>query len=106
MQLPGELACQRWNPILLNSQGTVVLAFDDIRHVIMSFQVEYDHHIKPPTPYAPPDPMGIGCDEDTIGNVQQLVPKQPHADKSKLELCAPVSLGECFKSHISLLSVI
>lgn len=31
--------------------------------------------------------MGIGRDEDTIGNVRSLVPKQPHADKSKLELC-------------------
>lgn len=43
---------------------------------------------KPPKvePYAPPDPMGLGRDEDTIGNVRSLVPKQPHANQEKLAL--------------------
>ena len=42
-----------------------------------------------PVPDAPPDPMGLGRDEDTIGNVRALVPKQPVPDQAKLELCAP-----------------
>lgn len=33
--------------------------------------------------------MGIGRDEDTIGNVRALVPKQPQPDQEKLALCAP-----------------
>jgi hypothetical protein len=32
--------------------------------------------------------MGLGRDDDTIGNVRSLVPKQPQPDLDKYETCA------------------
>ena len=56
-------------------------------------QVEFVRRHPKVEPYAPPDPMGLGRDEDTIGNVRSLVPKQPQPDQEKLALCVvpPVS---------------
>lgn len=45
--------------------------------------------------------MGIGRDEDTIGNVRALVPKQPQPDQEKLALCAPLVQAQAPHAHIS-----
>ena len=55
---------------------------------VACLQVEYTRTVQAPPLDAPPDPMGLGRDEDTISNVRQLVPKQPKPDQEKLELCA------------------
>jgi hypothetical protein len=55
---------------------------------LRALQVEYRPRPPKVEPNAPPDPMGFGRDEDTIGNVRSLVPKQPQPDTEKLALYA------------------